>query len=232
MVRKWSYLKTSNLAISVHTLKSLTQLLHFKVFRKTTRFKKFNRGITRVVRKTYARRKHRTNCLIWYYITKSWVANYLKMRQFERFYSGLGRFQFEAFSSNFEVFSVKLHSISNYNGVNIISCAKNVLGKHTNQSTSALFLKNPTKYANTTSIQLINLQDISASSEIYPNLVNFENSLFPYGDMETYPFTHLHTQILDHLTNSTCDHVLQINKSVYSILVKLSVFNVCNVHRL
>lgn len=38
----------------------LEALKTFKVFRKTTRFKKFNKGVTLMVRKKYAKRKYKT----------------------------------------------------------------------------------------------------------------------------------------------------------------------------
>jgi hypothetical protein len=154
------------------------------------------------------------------------------MRQFERFYSALGRFQFEAFSSNFDIFSIKLNSILNHNGINIISCSKKALGRHVNQSIGAMFLKNPTKNTNSATIQASSLQDISLSNEIYPNLVNLENSLFPYGDIGSSALASTHTQSLNDLTGSIFHNTLQINSSIYSVLISLTVFNTHHTNRL
>jgi hypothetical protein len=231
MVRKWSYLETRDLDLDMQSFESTSQLYHFKVFRKTTRFKKFNKGITRMVRKNYSRRKHRTNWLVLSYITKSWVTNYLKMRQFERFYSALGRFQFDTFSSNFDIFSIKLNSILNHNGINIVSCSKKVLEKHTNQSYGAGFLKNPTKNTNSAVIQVSSLRDISLSTDIYPNLVNLENSLFPYDDIAMSSVTNSHVQSLDMLTSNILSNTLQVNSSIYSLLISLTLLNTQGVGR-
>ena len=149
MVRKWSYLDSNTPNLDAATSTSTSQLYHFKVFRKTTRFKKFNRGITKMVRKNYARRKHRTNWLVLSYITKSWVLNYLNMRQFERFFSALTRFNINAYSSDVGVFQTKLHELSNKDGINIVSCSKTPLTRHINYSAGASFLINSTKNTNT-----------------------------------------------------------------------------------
>lgn len=183
MVRKWSYLESNFLDLHIDSLSRLTSLYHFKVFRKTTRFKKFNRGITRMVRRNYARRKHQTNWLILSYITKSWVLNYLKTRQFERFYNSLGKFPISAFTSDTSVFLLKHGSILNKNGINIISCSKSVLMKHINYSSGAQFLLNPTKNTNSAIIQANTAEDLTLSLEVYPNLVNLDNLLYSYEEM-------------------------------------------------
>ena len=101
MVRKWSYLnvQTKQLLNSGDNLifpdfrdKPVTGLKKrhiFKVFRNTTRFKRWTVGITKVVRKKYIRRKHLTNFMNLNYITNSWVSFYLKQRNLTRFYQGL-----------------------------------------------------------------------------------------------------------------------------------------------
>jgi hypothetical protein len=226
MVRKWSYLEAQDLSLNGQSLASTSELYHFKVFRKTTRFKKFNKGITCMVRKNYARRKHRTNWLVLSYITKSWVTSYLKMRQFERFYSALGRFQFDAFSSNVSVFSLKLSSILNYNGINITSCSKNILARHINQSRGAGFLKNPTKNNNSAIVQASCLQDITLSTDIYPNLVNINNSFYPYSDIITHTTAEAHKQLIDTLTTSIFHTTLLTNTTMYSLLINLTLFNI------
>ena len=225
MVRKWSYLETRDLDLSMQSLESASQLYHFKVFRKTTRFKKFNKGITRMVRKNYARRKHRTNWLVLSYITKSWVSNYLKMRQFERFYSALGRFQFSAFSSNFNVFAIKLSTLLNHNGVNILSCSQGILGRYINQSEGAKFLKNPTKHTNSSIIQTTSLQDMTLSVDVYPNLVVLDNSLFPYGDITESSLHDSHSQLLATLTTNVLNSTLLMSSTIYVLLTQLTILN-------
>jgi hypothetical protein len=147
------------------------------------------------------------------------------MRQFERFYSALGRFQFDTFSSNFDIFSIKLSSILNCNGINIISCSKKVLGRHINQSCGSAFLKNPTKNTNSAIIQTTSLKDITLSIDVYPNLINLDNSLFPYSDITVSSAHDSHAQLLEAVTVSALNSTLLINSSVYALLIHLTIFN-------
>ena len=225
MVRKWSYLESNTPNITPAMLDSSTQLYHFKVFRKTTRFKKFNRGITKMVRKNYARRKHRSNWLVLSYITKSWVLNYLNMRQFERFYSALSRFNINAYSSDASVFSLRLHELSNSSGINIVSCSKTPLRRHVNYAPNASFLINPTKHTNSAIVQTLAPENLTTSTEIFPNVITLENHSYSYDDLTmiandpTY-----HSQAVP-IRDCLFQPVNLINTSLYSTLVLLTLFN-------
>ena len=226
MIRKWSYLSGPAAELSTSSLTRMASLYNFKVFRKTTRFKKFNKGITKMVRKNYARRKHRTNWLVLSYITKSWVLHYLRMRQFERFYSATGRFCITAFSCNVDVFNLKLITIANKDGINILSCSKATLMKHINSSKGANFLINPTKNSNSTMVQALNPKALQQSSEIYPNLVTLDQLLYSYEDMVS--FTHPGTNeldLLDLINVGATNNIISSHSSIYSILILLSLFN-------
>lgn len=102
MVRKWSYLGIDSVKLSQDgnnvvfidfrdkPVSGLKKRHSFKVFRNTTRFKRWTVGITKIVRKKYIRRKHLTNFMNLNYITSCWVGFYLKQRNFTRFFQGLG----------------------------------------------------------------------------------------------------------------------------------------------
>lgn len=226
MVRKWSYLESNFLDLHIDSLSRLTSLYHFKVFRKTTRFKKFNRGITRMVRRNYARRKHQTNWLILSYITKSWVLNYLKTRQFERFYNSLGKFPISAFTSDTSVFLLKHGSILNKNGINIISCSKSVLMKHINYSSGAQFLLNPTKNTNSAIIQANTAEDLTLSLEVYPNLVNLDNLLYSYEEMAILTKPQHNVDFINNLNQLMFKNTTHIVTTAYNILVLSTLTNV------
>lgn len=225
MVRKWSYIESNDVGLNSRNLLNISRLYNFKVFRKTTRFKKFNRGITCMVRKNYARRKHRTNWLIMSYITKSWVLNYLKARQFERFYSALGRFTFNVFSADVNVFYTKLSTISNFDGINIVSCSKTTTGRHINYSPGANFLKNPLKNTNSTLIQTSNTGSIVTSIELYPNLVNLDNLLYAYDELDTLTTQDTYTRLYQTLGSVIFSNNVQFQLDVYLVLSKLTIFN-------
>jgi hypothetical protein len=220
MVRKWSYLVNSTPTIAPLTLNESSSLYHFKVFRKTTRFKKFNRGITKMVRKNYARRKHRTNWLVLSYITKAWVSNYLNMRQFERFFNALTRFKINSFSADVSVFHVKLKDVSNKDGINIISCSNTPLKRYMNYSNGSSFLTNPIKNTNNVLVQTLSAANLAESSEVYPNLILLESHTYSYDDLTTVSPSDIS------LDNQANQNTLSITSSIYSTLVLLTLFNV------
>ena len=220
MVRKWSYLVNSTPTITPLTLNESSSLYHFKVFRKTTRFKKFNRGITKMVRKNYARRKHRTNWLVLSYITKAWVSNYLNMRQFERFFNALTRFKINSFSADVSVFHVKLKDVSNKDGINIVSCSNTPLKRYMNYSNGSSFLTNPIKNTNNVLVQTLSAANLAESSEVYPNLILLESHTYSYDDLTTVSPSDIS------LDNQANQNTLSITSSIYSTLVLLTLFNV------
>ena len=220
MVRKWSYLVNSTPTITPLTLNESSSLYHFKVFRKTTRFKKFNRGITKMVRKNYARRKHRTNWLVLSYITKAWVSNYLNMRQFERFFNALTRFKINSFSADVSVFHVKLKDVSNKDGINIISCSNTPLKRYMNYSNGSSFLTNPIKNTNNVLVQTLSAANLAESSEVYPNLILLESHTYSYDDLTIVSPSDIS------LDNQANQNTLSITSSIYSTLVLLTLFNV------
>jgi hypothetical protein len=136
-----------------------------------------------MVRRKYSRRKRRTNWLVLSYVARSWVLNYLKARQFERFYSALGRFNVSAYTSSACVFHMRLPHLHNTNGVNILSCSSNILAKHTNYSSGAKFLLNCTQGTNNELLQTLDMPSMSASVEAYPNVVVYDNVLYSYDDL-------------------------------------------------
>jgi hypothetical protein len=148
------------------------------------------------------------------------------MRQFERFYSALGRFQINTFSSDVNVYLINLHNISNCNGINIISCSKKMLGKHINQSQGASFLKNPTKNTNSAMIQTTQLLDVALSTNVYPNIVNLENSLYPYDDASPFAQADSHLQVLKSLTVGTSQSTILISTTVYKLLINITLLNI------
>ena len=220
MVRKWSYLSNSSPTTTPLTLNDSSSLYHFKVFRKTTRFKKFNRGITKMVRKNYARRKHRTNWLVLAYITKAWVSNYLNMRQFERFFNALTRFKINSFSADVSVFNIKLKELSNRNGINVISCSKTPLRRYLNYTDNSSFLYNPTKNTNNVLVQTLSATSLSESLEVFPNLILLEKHTYSYDDLAS--------QLTPTGSIDNCLHTTSISTttSIYSTLILLTLLNV------
>lgn len=126
MVRKWSYLTDMQISDSV-SIHSLTSTKHFKVFRATTRFKKYTRGMTFNVRKRYNRRKLLTNNIFLGYITVDWLRFYLKSRHRERYIQSYGTVNATARSAEFDAFKVRALKAETSLGVALFSGSKSVL---------------------------------------------------------------------------------------------------------
>ena len=122
MVRKWSYLNSSSTLKPLNTLQHLTSSYTFKVFRVTTRFKKFQRYETKFVRKQDSSRKRQTSWLVLTTILAAWSLSYLKLKYFIRFYQTLGIYRHQFTIPNTFVLNKKFNLLSNnlnYNTSNI-----------------------------------------------------------------------------------------------------------------
>jgi len=85
MIRKWSYISnTSTTHVnSCHT--TLHTKFKFKIFRKTTRFKKYNISYTNFMRTLPVLRKRRVDWKYYFIVSSQWVKPLLKNKQFISF---------------------------------------------------------------------------------------------------------------------------------------------------
>jgi len=227
MVRKWSYLTSQQTnQLYAGSIRS-NELCRFKVFRKTTRFKRFNRGTTYMVRRNYARRKHQTNYLVLSYVTRYWAVNYLHSRQFERFYAAMGRFMVSATSSEAGVFHTCLSTLTNMNGVNMLSCSRTPLRKHLKYSSGASFMLSSIKNTNSAMIQTLDSESLALSTEVFPGAINWDNLLYCYEGVNDFQ-TNMNPYInfLGDIELLSFQNTLEINRAIYSMLILLTLFNI------
>lgn len=142
-----------------------------------------------MVRRKYSRRKHRTNWLVMSYITAAWATNYLKARQFERFYNTLGYFKSSSFATSTHVFLLKVQDMSSKQGISISSCSTKLLNRNLRPSLGSTacnpYLHNFTKYTNNNLVHTLdNSSLLSASSDIFPNVTILDDSLYSYSEIE------------------------------------------------
>jgi len=220
MVRKWSYLNNINLDTNNESNCFFKKIYNLKVFKKTTRFKKYNIDYTLMVRKQYSKRKHQTSWINLSYITKSWVHIFLKSKQFVRFYQNLGLFSIQSYSSNLLVFNKKLTELTNFNGINSFSCSKNVINSFLHYSNTNIFFNNPIKNNSSSGILVRNNTALSLSLSVTPNLVQYDNTLYPI--IPTTENLHLYS-IYQSLNFK---YVLQFSLTIYQILIILSLKNI------
>jgi len=223
MVRKWSYLKTFKLT-TPNTLAPIKAVKSFKVFRKTTRFKKYSRGITKIVRRKYMTRKRKSTALFAYYITKDWVYHYLKLRQFERFYQSFGLANVASYAADFDVFKVAPERL-NEGGIHIFSVSKSIFSyfQRKNISTNSALRQSKVYNSKQTFIQTDSFETLSNSLLAYPIAANLENYEYPtIGDTWA---TSQHSQILKALQLTQFKSTLKFIQSYKRVLVLLSLKN-------
>lgn len=220
MVRKWSYLKTFDL-VTPSTLLPIKTVKSFKVFRKTTRFKKYNRGITKIVRRKYMTRKRKSTSLFAYYITKDWVYHYLKLRQFERFYQSFGLSNITAYAADFDVFKVATERI-NEGGIHIFSTTKSLFTffQEKKLSLNSVLKQSRIKDSKQTFVQTNSFETLSNSTFSYPIAANLNNS--DYHIMSTPLTTPQNTQLLKTLQLTQLNFTLKYIHVYNKLLVLLS----------
>ena len=110
MVRRWSYLNTkinNTFDVDSRSLGASFENHTFKVFKKTTFFRKYNRGLTSFVRRKNIFRKRKTNNIVLSYITANWVLTYLRLRRVCRYAQSKYTFRIVKSLSSIEAFRSK-----------------------------------------------------------------------------------------------------------------------------
>lgn len=184
MVRKWSYLDTkhTDLTFEDSVLKHLKRY-KFKVFRTTTRFKKWNLGLFKVIpnRKLYIKRKHKTNNLYWLPVAMWWSRYYFSTRQITRFYQLINILPISISSVDSELVSFKSRSNQNSFGISTSSCSRKLLSfalnSHRVKSNTNLF-EPITLGSKATLSYAFNITDFESLNDVGLNLFCYENSYY------------------------------------------------------
>ena len=239
MVRKWSYLNS----IKIHGLESsykqddrmftldkgtlLLKRRHvFKVFRSTTRFKRWTVGITRIVRKKYSRRKHLTTFLNLNYLTTCWVSFYLSQRNYIRFYQGLNVLNTQYISPNSDIVirQATLHLDSGIPGILVLGVSTKYLEHLNKVQLTKSFLKNSKQFGRSTSANKLLLNRENSDLNFTSSGIIFDNTL---EDVQT----NLKFGITSNLLNSTYVnpyHTNSLNNFLIScrqVIILLTLFN-------
>ncbi len=139
MVRRWSYLNQVNDFFLTSNFKVLDFVHHEETFRATTYYRKKISYISRLSRRSWSRRKHLHNWLIYQNILTDWSKDYSFFRQYNRFVV------------NYHVFknSYLIHNLLVYQAVNITEFqgSENFVSSHLVHRTIRYFSRlNPTFY--------------------------------------------------------------------------------------
>jgi len=235
MVRKWSYLNSNILDQNQDYLNNFTHKHRFKVFRASTRFKKFNVGTAKVVRKLYARQKRRTNSILLTFITADWLRFVSKSRQLYRFLQAYGAFNLNVSSSNTSVLTKRISSVLTdvEGGVNSYACTKKALNAILNRhpyyrlTQSGLptkaydghFLRNKTGFSGNSGLMTTKAGAYEVLTNLGPNSAVFDRLTYPYdlGDRNKVSMYQVY--------NSTFTHITPQVVCVRQILIHLTLLN-------
>ena len=118
MVRRWSYIDSTLLHAD---LTPVSRGHRFKVFKKNTKFKRFNRGLIDFVRRKNIKRKRYINFITLSYLSSSWAKHYLQQRSLFRSMQTFNIANYGLTSLYYNTV-VKLSSKNNINlGINTLS---------------------------------------------------------------------------------------------------------------
>ena len=113
MVRKWSYVTNTTNSVLIHEKSAVVKCHSFKVFRMTTRFKKYQRYKTTFVRKKDSTRKRQTSWFTLTVVLGQWSLQYLKNRQHLRYIQSNELSSYKLSIPNTYVITKKLPLLSN-----------------------------------------------------------------------------------------------------------------------
>jgi hypothetical protein len=220
MIRKWSYLDTN--AVTNHMALSLAaKVKSFKVFRKTTKFKKFTKGITKVVRRKYTKRQFGSAYFILPQITKWWAFNYIQSKQVERFTQSFSHAAVTSSTPNFDVFLAANKSQEKQLNMHFFSCTKRLAYRTTN-----VFLRNKLPFVDTSInhaklsfTQTTSFESCSSNEVAHPLNTTFDQLAYSSVSVgTTNEFTHTYHV----LQNTLFSHNLKYAVDMYKLLIALS----------
>lgn len=232
MVRKWSYINSLNTRASYH-LPSPRYLLRrhsIKVFRSGTRFlKRYVKFQTRFTRLAYRRRKHLTSWLSISHITFTWVKNFLKYRQYLRFYQSLGSVKFQSYSTTYNL--VNQTKIKDKNSLlysaSTFSCSRKLLNSFEsfNLGIKSTFLP-PIKGIIFTGLLSADLNQLQSNENLNAGLVECEEFRYPFSTDSKYFSGDIQLVTYSNTSNSLFSVALSYSIITYMICILLLLNNV------
>ena len=205
-------------------MKRFSKKHSFKVFRKTTRFKKYRLGMTNFVRNFYARKKRRTSLYMNSHILYSWIHHYLKHRQFIRFTQSYGLVPIHGYlgSADFAIKNSLL--VGAEYGFHSYSCSSRVLNKSVFFENNIFQNKVISFDSRNSFVQFTDYDSSANSNDIGTNLLYFEKLCYPF-DIEK-PFEKNHIDFLKDVENTIFEISIPILLEIKKTIVLLTLLNI------
>lgn len=212
MVRKWSYLTTQNNLLFNQSLSVVTKCYSFKVFRMTTRFKKYQRYGTSFVRKQDSSRKRQTSWLTLLSIFAQWSLQYIKYKQYLRYYQSISTHNYQLTIPNIFVIGKKSNLFNPLLAFTTSTITNQLLNT---LHTTKVNINTQTKYLN-----------ILSSNTNTPDVLKEVNTAGCVYDMQLFsklkPSHILQQGIIETLYSLTYNNSLMQIVELYKILILLS----------
>ena len=209
MVRKWSYLNINNNVLPMSKLVESYNVYTFKVFRLTTRFKKYKRYKTTFLRKKDKLRKRKTNWFNILRIFSDWSTTYIRSRQLIRIYQSFFIVKYNCILYNLNFFNKLIINFKSPIYFNTSFLTKNYKNLH---------IIGPSKYP-TYNIQTNNLTYIS---ELNSYNVQFDNAKYSTSILVNISKNQLYFKNILNTLKLTQLHVTMF----YKILIKLTLLKI------
>ena len=221
MVRKWSYLKHSEIGNSAFWdlhFKPLSRRHTFKVFKKTTRFKRHNTGLSTVVRLKTMKITRKTEKITLSAFISLWSRVYMRSRQFYRYYQAIGLFN--TVIPTFSPDSVKAILLKSAPVANIFyfSCSKNVMRKYLTGYSFDKKIKSPVMNSRNSYVASVGLTDLQDFDKISSSILFLDENFFMSD--EVVEQTRLKFNIWSRLNGALHNNTLVMSKILRQVLIK------------
>lgn len=219
MVRKWSYLTTLNKINVNSSFSGIPKTYTFKVFRMTTRFKKFQRYETTFVRKQDSSRKRQTSWLTLVSIFSQWALQYVKCKQYLRYYQGIGASLFTVVVPNVFVLKKKTNLFNPHLAFTTLTLTQNF-----RTMTTSTTQKN--KY-NSTQLTTLTSNTIQSSmfKDVHVSTVLLENQYFPQNTIQTSYWQYTLPLLFKSLVTPLLSYITHIYKILTLITLSISIIH-------
>ena len=216
MVRRWSYISTlrnANFSLDSKSLGISLDNHTFKVFKKTTYFRKYNRGLTVFVRRKNILRKRKTNNIVLTFIASKWVSFYLRLRRIARYSQAKYTFRIANALSSIEAFTNKSKVLGFYSGALLTSIPNKMIR----------FNSSPIEHSSRNAIALspygVSNNDTQLSSLLFNSYI--------FGKYNFYKCTKLDNTVnINTIANYLSKQALQFNCNLRVILIMCTLLNI------
>ena len=207
MVRKWSYLISTPALVTLNYYDNVTLKYVFKVFRKTTRFKKYILFPTVFFRKKDSIRKRRNNWINLTQILINWTVNYLKLKQLYKFFQNFLILPLSVLAPNLNMVLNRAKN-NDFSSWNSWTLTKKFLFYLPLKFYYLLYLSRPSAILTKT------LDDNLKADYFSTNLITCESTITLTTNIAKTQLTNI---LYLHLIQTQLNHILQIILSFYKL---------------